>query len=244
MTPAVRICGLRYVYPDGTEALRGVDLEVVPGERVGLIGPNGAGKTTLLLHLPGLLRGKGEVEVCGIPLRKDTLHEIRRCVGLVFQDPDDQLFMPRVYDDVAFGPMNLGLREDEIRERVREALRLVGMEGFADKAPHRLSFGERKKIALATVLSMRPEVLALDEPTSNLDPRGRREFIELIRGLEATVIVATHDMELVLSLCERAVLMEGGRVVADGPARELLADPELMYAHGLEVPPSLRTRVR
>ncbi len=240
MRIAVRIRDLRYVYPDGTEALRGVDLTVAEGERVGLIGPNGAGKTTLLLHLNGLLRGRGDIEILGIPLRKGTLGEIRRLVGLLFQDPDAQLFMPRVFDDVAFGPLNLGLDDGEVRRRVAEALRAVGMEGAADRAPHRLSFGERKRTALATILSMRPAILALDEPTSNLDPRGRREFMELIRGLGATVIIATHDLELVLELCGRAVLMDRGRVIADGPVREILADAELMYSHGLEVPPSLK----
>jgi cobalt/nickel transport system ATP-binding protein len=240
MKTAIAIRGLRYIYPDGTEALRGVDLSVSEGERVALIGPNGAGKTTLLLHLNGLIRGEGEIEILGVPLGKGTLPQIRRRVGLLFQDPDSQLFMARVFDDVAFGPINLGLPEREVRARVAEALRLVGMEGFADREPHRLSTGEKKKIALAAVLSMHPEILALDEPTSNLDPRGRREILGIIRELEATVIVATHDLEFVIELCERAVLMDAGKVVADGPVREVLSNPELMYAHGLEVPPSLR----
>ena len=240
MRPAIRVRGLRYSYPDGIEALRGIDLEVGEDERVALIGPNGAGKTTLLLHLDGLLRGDGEIEVLGMPLEKRTLPEIRRRVGFLFQDPDAQLFMPRVFDDVAFGPRNLGLPEGEVRARVAEALRAVGMEGTADQEPHRLSMGEKKKIALATVLSMRPQILLLDEPTSNLDPRGRRELIGIIRGLDATVIIATHDLELVLELCERAVLMDRGEIIADGPAREILGDPDLMYPHGLEVPPSLK----
>ncbi len=240
MKTAIAIRGLRYTYPDGTEALREVDLSVGEGERVALIGPNGAGKTTLLLHLNGLLRGEGKIEILGVPLEKRTLPQIRRQVGLLFQDPDSQLFMARVFDDVAFGPINLGLPEREVSARVAEALRLVGMESFADREPHRLSTGEKKKIALAAVLSMRPEILALDEPTSNLDPRGRREILGIIRELEATVIVATHDLEFVIELCERAVLMDAGKVVADGPVREVLSNSELMYAHGLEVPPSLR----
>ncbi len=240
MKTAIAIRSLRYTYPDGTEALRGVDLSVSEGERVALIGPNGAGKTTLLLHLNGLLRGEGKIEILGVPLEKGTLPQIRRRVGLLFQDPDSQLFMARVFDDVAFGPINLGLPEREVRARVAEALRLVGMEGLADREPHRLSTGEKKKIALAAVLSMRPEILSLDEPTSNLDPRGRREILGIIRELEATVIVATHDLEFVIEQCERAVLMDAGKVVADGPVLEVLSSPELMYAHGLEVPPSLR----
>ena len=242
MKQAIKICGLRYAYPDGTQALRDINLEVAKGERVALIGPNGAGKTTLLLHLNGLLRGEGQIEIAGIPLEDGTLGEIRRIVGLVFQDPDDQLFMPRVFDDVAFGPLNLGLPEPEVQERVREALRFVGLEGFEERAPHRLSFGERKRVALATVLAMRPQILALDEPTSNLDPRSRRELIKLLKGINETLLIATHDLELVLALCQRAVLLDGGEIIADGPAPELLADEHLMLAHGLEVPLSLNAR--
>jgi len=244
MKQAIKIRSLSYTYPDGTRALKGIDFEAEEGERVALIGPNGAGKTTLLLHLNGLLRGEGEIEIAGIPLEDGRLGEIRKIVGLVFQDPDDQLFMPRVFDDVAFGPLNLGLPESEVHERVREALRFVGLEGFEERAPHRLSFGERKRIALATVLAMRPQILALDEPTSNLDPRSRRELIGLLKGLSRTLIIATHDLELALELCRRAILLDGGRVIADGPARELLADERLMVAHGLEVPLSLGGRER
>lgn len=238
------IRSLRYTYPDGTEALRGVDLSVGEGERVALIGPNGAGKTTLLLHLNGLLRGEGEIEILGVPLKKETLPGIRRRVGVLFQDPDTQLFMPRVFDEVAFGPINLGLPAEEVNARVAEALRTVGMEGYEGREPQRLSVGEKKKIALAAIFAMRPEILAMDEPTSNLDPRGRRELFGIMRSLEATVVVATHDLEFVLELCGRAVLMDRGKVVAEGPVEEVLSDPELMYAHGLEVPPSLRNAVR
>jgi len=237
---AIEIRGLSYVYPDGTRALKGIDLEVWEGERVALIGPNGAGKTTLLWHLNGLLRGEGEIKILEMPLGDGAMGRIRETVGLVFQDPDDQLFMPRVFDDVAFGPLNLGLPEDEVRERIAEALRIVGMEGHEERPPHHLSFGERKRVALAAILAMRPEILALDEPTSNLDPQSRRELIALLRGLEKTLIVATHDLESVLELCSRAVLLDRGELIADGPARELLADAGMMLAHGLEVPLSLR----
>jgi len=240
MRPALEIRGLSYSYPDGTRALEGIDLKVFEGERVALVGPNGAGKTTLLLHLNGLLRGEGQIMVFGRPLDRRSLWTIRKEVGLVFQDPDDQLFMPQVFDDVAFGPLNLGLPEAEVRERVAEALRIVGMEGAAERPPHHLSLGERKRIALATVLAMRPRLLALDEPTGNLDPKGRRELIALLQRLKGTLIIATHDLELVLELCPRAVLLYQGKVVADGLARELLGDERLMLAHGLEVPLSLR----
>ncbi|MFQ6033832.1 MAG: energy-coupling factor ABC transporter ATP-binding protein, partial [Candidatus Bipolaricaulia bacterium] len=237
---AVKIRGLNYVYPDGTRALKDIDLEILDLERVALIGPNGAGKTTLLLHLNGLLRGEGEIGVLERPLGDGAMRAIRENVGLVFQDPDDQLFMPRVFDDVAFGPLNLGLSEAEVQERVTEALQIVNMEGHAERPPHHLSFGERKRVALAAILAMRPKVLALDEPSSNLDPQSRRELIGLLRGLETTLIVATHDLELVLELCSRAVLLDRGELIADGPARELLADEQMMLAHGLEVPLSLR----
>jgi cobalt/nickel transport system ATP-binding protein len=237
---AVEIRGLNYVYPDGTQALKDIDLEILEGERAALIGPNGAGKTTLLLHLNGLLTGEGSIEVAGLPMGDGAMREIRRAVGLVFQDPDDQLFMPRVFDDVAFGPLNLGLPEFEVRERVAEALQIVNMEGHEERPPHHLSFGERKRIALATILAMHPKVLALDEPTSNLDPKSRRELIELLERLETTLIIASHDLELVLELCSRAVLLDRGEIIADGPAWELLADERLMLAHGLEVPLSLR----
>lgn len=235
----IRIRDLHHSYPDGTPALRGVHLEIREGERVGLIGPNGAGKTTLLLHLGGLLKGRGTLEVAGLPLNDETIQEIRRAVGLVFQDPEDQLFMPTVFDDVAFGPLNLGLDEATVRERVAEALQTVAMSEAVDRPPHRLSFGEKKRVALATILAIRPRILALDEPTSNLDPRSRRKLIHLLRGIATTTLIATHDLELVLELCPRAILLDRGEVIDDGPARDLLADEGLMRAHGLEVPLSL-----
>jgi cobalt/nickel transport system ATP-binding protein len=238
---AVRITRLNYSYPDGTQALEGIDIDVRAGERVGIVGPSGAGKSTLLLHLNGILTGSGTVRILGQPVEGGDLKQIRRQVGLVFQDPNDQLFCPTVFEDIAFGPLNLGVPHAEIQIRVEQALKDVGLErGLRSRSSHHLSLGERKRVALAAVLVMEPRILAVDEPTSNLDPRNRRHLIELLSHLPVTLMLATHDLELVLSLCPRAIIMDGGRVWADGPARELLADPILMEQHGLEVPLSLR----
>lgn len=235
--PAVEVHDLHFTYPDGTTALTGLDLEVGHGERVALLGPNGAGKTTLALHLNGIHRaGSGTITVDGLELLDDNLPEIRRRVGLVFQDPDDQLFMPTVREDVAFGPANLGLRDERLATRVDEALSAVRAQGVADRAPHHLSGGERRRAALATVLAMHPEVLVLDEPTSGLDPAGRRELVEVLRELTVSQLVITHDLPFALELCERAVIVDGGRVVADGATDDLLADRELLVAHRLELP--------
>lgn len=236
-TPVLDLRGVAYAYPDGHQALFGVNLHVHPGERVALLGPNGAGKTTLVLHLNGILRaGAGSVTVSGLPVGEESMLEIRRRVGVVFQDPDDQLFMPSVRDDVAFGPANLGLRREEIEERVEGALRAVGMLEFADRPPHHLSFGQRRRVAVATVLAMRPEILVLDEPSSNLDPASRRELAEILDGLGVTLLMVTHDLPYALQLCERAVILSGGVIVADGPTGDLLADEEVMAAHRLELP--------
>ena len=235
--PVLEVRGLAYAYPDGHQALYGVDLHVHAGERVALLGPNGAGKTTLVLHLNGLLRaGVGSVAVSGLPVEERNLLEIRRRVGVVFQDPDDQLFMPRVRDDVAFGPRNLGLRGDELDERVTEALDAVGMLEHVDRAPHHLSFGQRRRVAVATVLAMRPEILVLDEPSSNLDPASRRELADILLGLDVTVLMVTHDLPYALELCPRAVVLSDGHVVADGPTGDILADDALMTRHRLELP--------
>jgi cobalt/nickel transport system ATP-binding protein len=236
-TPILDVRGLAYAYPDGHQALYGVDLHVHPGERVALLGPNGAGKTTLVLHLNGILTaGAGSVTVNGLPVTSGNLQEIRRRVGIVFQDPDDQLFLGTVRQDVAFGPANLGLRGDALERRVLESLGKVGMSDFVDRPPHHLSFGQRRRVAVATVLAMEPEILVLDEPSSNLDPASRRELAEILRSLEVTVLMVTHDLPYALQLCSRSVVLSDGVVVADGPTYEVLTDDELMRAHRLELP--------
>jgi cobalt transport protein ATP-binding subunit len=234
---AVRITHLHYAYPDGTEALRGIDLSIAAGEKVALVGPNGAGKSTLMLHLNGTLApSHGSVEIGGLPVERANLPRIRAAVGLVFQDPDDQLFSPTVFDDVAFGPLHMGMAETEIHVRVEQALAAVGLTGFGRRLPHHLSLGQRKRAALATVLSMDPLVLVFDEPSSGLDPRGRRQLIGLLKALGQTVLVATHDMRLVAEVLARTVLLDDGLVVADGPTATVLADGPLLVAHGLELP--------
>ncbi len=236
MTCTVRARGLRFGYPGGPPVLDGLDLEVAHGERVAVLGPNGAGKTTLMLHLNGLLRGAGELEVAGLPVKPRTLPALRARVGLVFQDPDDQLFMPTVEEDVAFGPLNAGLDEAEVDARVRWALATVRMGTASRRAPHQLSMGERRRVAVATVLATRPELLVLDEPSANLDPRARRELLEVLAGLDGTLLVVTHDLPFAAQLCERSVVLAGGRIVADGPTAGLLADPDLLARHDLELP--------
>lgn len=242
MKNAIEVERLAYAYPDGRQALFGVDFTVARGERVALLGPNGAGKTTLVLHLNGILgavaggAGTGRIRIGGTDLHREHLAAVRRKVGLVFQDPDDQLFMPTVRDDVAFGPANLGLRGGELEDRVFEALVEVGMQDHADVAPHHLSFGQRRRVAVATVLAMRPEVLVLDEPSSNLDPASRRELSDILNTLDVTLLMITHDLPYALQLCERSLLMDDGRIVADGRTRDLLADTDLMTAHRLELP--------
>ncbi|AXK36464.1 ABC transporter ATP-binding protein [Streptomyces armeniacus] len=235
--PSLEVRGLAYAYPDGHQALFGVDLTVPRGERVALLGPNGAGKTTLVLHLNGILSpGAGTVTVAGLPVVRDRLADVRRMVGIVFQDPDDQLFMPTVREDVAFGPAAAGLRGDELEARVADALRQVGMEPYADRPPHHLSFGQRRRVAVATVLAMRPEILVLDEPSSNLDPASRRELAAILRDLDITVLMVTHDLPYAMELCPRAVVLSDGVIVADGGTRDLLCDDGLMRAHRLELP--------
>lgn len=237
MTLAVEVKGLRFTYPDGRQALSGVDLEVETGERLAVLGPNGAGKSTLMLHLNGIHSpASGSVRVGGTEVGPSTLREIRRRVGLVFQDTNDQLFMPTVAEDVAFGPANLGLRGEELEERVKEALGRVSAGDTAHRAPHHLSGGEKRRVSIATVLAMRPDVLVLDEPAVGLDPSGRRDLITTLAGLSVTQLIVTHDLPLALELCERAVIMYGGRVVAAGPTRRLLSDAHLLGRHSLEMP--------
>jgi energy-coupling factor transporter ATP-binding protein EcfA2 len=235
---ALRIEGLSFRYPGSDRpVLSDLSLQLAPGERVAVLGPNGSGKTTLALHLNGLLElQSGRIEVGGLPVAPEHLGEIRRRVGLVFQDPDDQLFLQTVRDDVAFGPTNLGVRGDERDRRVDAALAAVGATGLADRNPYQLSGGEQRRAALATVLSMAPDVLVLDEPTSGLDPVGRRELAELLVGLGPTQLVVTHDLPFALATCPRSVILDGGTVVADGPTRQLLADAELLARHRLELP--------
>jgi energy-coupling factor transporter ATP-binding protein EcfA2 len=258
--PVVKVCGLEYRYPDGKEALRGVELEIRSGECVALVGPNGAGKSTLLLHLNGLLPGKRRedlghhhglvlagrngkqspnVWIEGVEVNARTAPDVRRKVGLLFQDPDDQLFCSTVIEDVAFGPLNQGVDRSDARRMALECLARVDLEHLADRPPHHLSYGERKRVCLAGVLACQPSVLVLDEPTANLDPRGRRRFIELIQGLEATKLIATHDLEMVLEACPRAILLDQGQIAADGDSRRILGDAQLVEAHGLELPLSL-----
>ena len=234
---SVEVQHLHFRYPDGFEALKGVDLSIDAGEKVALVGPNGAGKSTLLLHLNGIHEpSHGTVRIGDDVVDRASVRRIRARVGLVFQDPDDQLFSPTVLEDVAFGPLHMGVAEDEIHDRVERALAAVGMAGFERRMPHRMSLGQRKRVALATVLSMDPEVLVFDEPSAGLDPRGRRELIGVLRDLSQTMLVSTHDMRLVTEVFPRVVVMDDGQVVADGPTATILADDRLLEAHGLERP--------
>ncbi len=239
----LKVDRLSYRYPTGQVALCDVSFSVGLHEVVGLVGPNGAGKTTLLLHLNGLLMGMSPVaavEVLGMPVQPENFPEVRRIVGLLFQDPDDQLFCPTVRDDVAFGPLNLEFPREEVLRRVEESLAAVGLSGLDDRPVQQLSFGEKRRVCLAGVLACEPSLLALDEPSSNLDPRARRGLIEILRKCPASQIIASHDLELVAELCSRVLVLDQGRVQADGPAHEILADDKLMARHGLEVPLSIQ----
>jgi cobalt/nickel transport system ATP-binding protein len=227
---------LSFSYTDGHQALKDVSLLVQPGEKAALVGPNGAGKSTLILHLNGILRGTGLVKVCGLDVIEKNLGRVRAMVGLVFQSPDDQLFSPTVYDDVAFGPIYQGLPEHEVKTRVEEALAAVGMKDYMKRVSHHLSLGEKKRIAIATVLSMQPEVLVLDEPTAGLDPRARRSLIHLLRELPITMLVSSHDLMMVKELLPRTIIMDEGKVVADGLTDQIMQDEALLNAHGLEKP--------
>jgi cobalt/nickel transport system ATP-binding protein len=236
MHHSIEIEQLTFSYPDGSKALNEVSLVIQPGEKVALVGPNGAGKSTLILHLNGILTGAGRVQICGLQVNREALGRIRAMVGMVFQSPDDQLFSPRVFDDVAYGPIYQGLSPDAIQERVAKSLKAVGMDDYAQRVSHHLSMGEKKRIAIATVLSMEPEVLILDEPTAGLDPRARRSFISLLNELPLTMLVSSHDMLFVEELFPRMVILDAGRLVADGKTSELMKDDQLLLAHGLERP--------
>ena len=237
----VEVKNLRHVYPDGTAALQDVSFRITHGESVAVIGANGAGKSTLLLHLNGYLTPtRGDVRIGDFPLTRETLPEVRRTVGMVFQDPDDQLFMPRVYDDVAFGPLNLGYPPEEADRRVLDALARVGIVHLKDKPPYRLSGGEKKRAAIATVLSMAPSILVMDEPTAGLDPCARRQLMGLLREFRHTKIFTSHDLDMVLEMCERTIILREGKVAADGPTREIFRDEDLLAACCLEIPLSMQ----
>lgn len=245
-SPLLSVEGLSYRYPNGYLAIDDVSFSIAPGETVGLVGPSGAGKSTLLMHLNGLLPEKipsraqaateAVITVCGIPLVKDDLHEIRRLVGFLFQDPDDQLFCPTVREDVAFGPLNLGLSSADVLERVRSSLDEVGLPDFGERSTLQLSFGERKRVCLAGVFACQPSLLVLDEPSSNLDPRARKNLLRILRGFEGGQLIATHDLDLIVELCDRVIVLDEGKVHADGSPEQVLTDQSLMEQHGLEVP--------
>lgn len=237
---ALEVSKLSYEYPDGTVAIRDLAISLEQNKTVGILGPNGAGKSTFMLHLNGTLRGRGEIIIDGIRLDNSTIKEIRRRVGLVFQDPDDQLFLSSVYDDVAFGPLNMGLSVSEIEDAVKIALTRVNMEKFAHKPAHHLSFGQKKLVAMATVLSMDPSIMVLDEPSSNLDPRARRNMIKLLQNLDVTKIISTHDMDLAWEICDMVVIMYEGRIVRTAATKDILTDEEMLVGYGLEAPVAAR----
>lgn len=233
----IRLDGVEFAYPDGRVALAGVDLAIAAGERVAILGPNGAGKTTLALHLNGLLQPRaGSVAIAGAPVTRRTVAEVRRRVGMLFQDPDDQLFSTTVAGDVAFGLVNAGIREPELGRRVAAALDAVGAADLAPRAPHHLSYGQKQRVALAGILVLEPDVVVLDEPTSMLDPAARRDLVALLSGLDTTLVVVTHDLPLALQLCTRVVVLDEGRVVADGTPATVLGDDDLLARHRLELP--------
>jgi cobalt/nickel transport system ATP-binding protein len=233
----VELKDVHFQYPDGTEALKGITFRIIHGESVGIAGANGMGKTTLLLNLSGhLIPTKGEIAIGEVTLSKKAKQQILRKVGFVFQRTDDQLFMPTVYEDVAFGPINLGLTEEKVDERVRNALEMVGCLHLSNRPPHRLSEGQKRAVAIATVMAMDPDILVMDEPASNLDPKSRRQLINLLRGFEHTKIVASHDLDLILDVCKRCIIIKEGRVAADGPAEEILLNETLLKENSLELP--------
>ncbi|MEW6215133.1 MAG: ABC transporter ATP-binding protein [Nitrospirota bacterium] len=233
----VELKDVYFRYPDGTEALKGISFKVFHGESVGIAGANGTGKTTLLMNLSGhLLPTKGEVSIGDMPLSKKTRQEVRKKVGFVFQRPDDQLFMPTVYEDVAFGPINLGLTPEKVDERVRSTLEIVGCLHLINRPPHRISEGQKSAVAIATVMAMNPDILVMDEPASNLDPKSRRQLINLLKEFKHTKIIATHDLDLILDVCERCIVIKDGMIMADGPAEEILLKEVLLEENNLELP--------
>ncbi|MFI4912840.1 MAG: energy-coupling factor ABC transporter ATP-binding protein [Sedimentisphaeraceae bacterium JB056] len=236
MEKAISIKDFSYVYPDKSVALEGVTLDIDLGSKVAVIGPNGAGKSTLLLAIGGFIFGQGDICVNGYRCCKAEIKNIRKTLGAVFQDPDDQLFMPRLFDDVAFGPLNMGLSEEQVKSRSYDAIKTVGLEGLENKEPHHLSAGQKRAAAIATILSMMPDIITMDEPDSNLDPRNRNKLIELLNSLKQTIIIASCSMNFVAKVCDKAVLIDDGRLVAAGDAQEIMSNSSLMEEHGLEVP--------
>jgi cobalt/nickel transport system ATP-binding protein len=237
----VELKDVYFNYPDGTETLKGISLRIVHGESVGIIGANGAGKSTLLMHLNGyLMPSKGAITIGDYELNKKTRSDIRKNVGVVFQNPDDQLFMPTVFDDVAFGPLNLGLSREKVQKRVQEALEIVGCFKLKDKPPHHLSSGQKSAVAIASVIAMHPDILVMDEPASSLDPKSRRYLIDLLKDFRHTKIVASHDLDLILDVCKRCIIIKDGRIAADGPSVKILSDKKLLEENNLELPLSLQ----
>lgn len=236
MPKAIEIENFTYQYPDGTTALSDITLSVEAGVRLVLIGPNGAGKSTLLLAMAGFVKGTGRVLVDGLEINRKNLKKVRTCLGCCLENPDDQLFMPTLFDDVAFGPLNMGLEAEQVKARVAEALQIVGLAGLGDKAPHHLSAGQKRVAAIATILSMAPKIITLDEPDGSLDPRNRNNLVKLLKGLPQTLIIATCNMNFAAALADRAVLLDKGRIIAGGDAKEIMSDSQLMAEHGLEVP--------
>ena len=233
MNPIIVVDRLSFTYPDGRQALQNASFTAFRGEKIALVGANGAGKSTLLLHLNGIFEGLGQIWIDGLRIKKNTLKQIRARVGMVFQNPDDQLFSPTVFEDVAYGPIYQGLSKELIRQRVEEALAAVQMSQYRDRNPYHLSSGEKKRVAIATVLSMLPQLLLLDEPTAGLDPRARRELIGLLRNLPQTMLIATHDLDMAKRLTTRTIILTEGEIAADGPTAEVLSDHKLLEANGL-----------
>lgn len=240
MSKAIEIKNFSYGYPDGTTALSDINLSVEHGQKLALIGPNGAGKSTLLLAMAGFAKGAGKVLIDGLEINRKNLKQIRRCLGCCLENPDDQLFMPTLFDDVAFGPLNMDMAPEQVKTRVADALQTVGLADMADKAPHHLSAGQKRAAAIATILAMRPKIITLDEPDGSLDPRNRNNLVRLLAGLSQTLIIATCNMDFAAALADRAVLLDKGGIIADGDAKKILSDSELMTEHGLEVPGTKR----
>ncbi len=242
MPKAIELRNFSYSYPDGTVALSDITLSIEHSQRVALIGPNGAGKSTLLLAMAGFVKGTGKAFIDGLEINRKNLKKIHTLLGSCLENPDDQLFMPRLFDDIAFGPLNMGLEAEQVQARVTDALRTVGLVDMADKAPHHLSAGQKRAAAIATILSMAPKIITLDEPDGSLDPRNRKNLLKLLAGLPQTLVIATCNMNFAAVIADRAVLLDKGHIIADGDAKEIMYDLELMTEYGLEVPTALHSK--